>query len=111
MIYDLESHAAIVIYLTTYPNSCYETARRLGYSGKMPGTELEPGEESMEDWYVNLIYQFWLASRTVSDLDKKITRESVAHARIFLKHSFPAIPTLGDLAEEIDTQVARDGLE
>jgi hypothetical protein len=100
--YTIDSHAAIVIYLTTDPYSCYQVAKALGYPGKAPGDPLEEGEQSMNDWFVNIIFQCWLADQAGGK------RSGAKDARIWLDHVFPSAPNLDTLAEELQMQVDED---
>jgi len=97
-VYSEADHSSLLLYLLSYPIEAYGVARNLGFTGAPQGTIL-PEHQTLEEWYTALAFQFWLASQ--AHTKKSGSRD----AAIFLKHSFPSIPTLGDLVMELAEEV------
>ena len=101
MRYSVPDHAALLVYLNAHPYSCYQVGKAIGYTGKPPGSKLEVGEQSMEEWFIELAHEYFLA-------DKPGGKRGGRDHRIFINHTFPAVPTIADLVEEIALQVEKD---
>jgi hypothetical protein len=103
--YTPEDHGSLIVYLRSFPTQSYAVARNLGYTGLPPTERVPDGSEhqTLDEWYTALAFQFWLASQPRSK--KSGSKDAV----IFLEHSFPQIPTLGDLVTELAEEVGKSG--
>ena len=101
-VYSEADHSSLLLYLLTYPIEAYGVARNLGFTGLPPGERPPNFEEhqTLEEWYTALAFQFWLASQVHTK------KSGSKDAAIFLKHSFPSIPTIGDLVMELAEEVS-----
>jgi hypothetical protein len=99
--YTVTDHGSLAVLLVTYPTECYGVARNLGYTGLPPGETVPMGEEhnTLDEWYTALAFQYWLASQPHTK------KSGSKDAAIFIEHSFPSIPTLGDLVIELTEEV------